>query len=30
MSNVLYDALIAPHSANTKTFLIGDDGQEVT
>lgn len=27
MANLLYDALIAPHAANTAPFLIGDDGR---
>ncbi|WP_108813410.1 AMP-binding protein [Loktanella sp. Alg231-35] len=30
MTNTLYDALFAPHAINTATFLVGDDGTEVS
>ncbi|SFS15381.1 malonate--CoA ligase [Yoonia litorea] len=30
MPNLLYDTLIAPHRENTNTFLISDDGENLT
>jgi malonyl-CoA/methylmalonyl-CoA synthetase len=30
MSNILYDTLIAPHDGNDSTFLICDDGSEIS